>query len=122
MWAINATTRIYLAVGITDMRLGFNGLSALVEHQLKQSPLSGHLFAFCNRRRNRLKLLFWDGSGLWQCSKRLESGRFSWPEAGQPTEMEREEFLMLLGGLEWQGTRRKAWYRHRHLDRKEVGE
>ncbi|MBT5707695.1 MAG: IS66 family insertion sequence element accessory protein TnpB [Verrucomicrobia bacterium] len=67
MWAINATTRIYLAVGTTDMRLGFNGLSALVEHQLKQSPVSGYLFAFCNRRRNRMKLLFWDGSGLWHC-------------------------------------------------------
>ena len=116
MWAINATTRIYLAVGTTDMRLGFNGLSALVEHQLKQSPVSGHLFAFCNRRRNRLKLLFWDGSGLWQCAKRLERGCFSWPEAGMPTEMEREEFLMLLGGLEWQTTRRKAWYRHQKKD------
>ena len=68
------------------------------------------------RFRNRLKLLFWDGSGLWQCSKRLEGGRFSWPEEGMLSEMDREEFLMLLGGLEWKTTERKAWYRDLRKD------
>jgi len=112
MWAINATTRIFLAQGATDMRLGFNGLCALVEHQIRESPVSGHLFAFCNRRRNRLKLLFWDGSGLWVCAKRLEAGRFTWPQKEEPCELDRERFLMLLGGLEWASTIQKPWYRH----------
>ena len=62
------------------MRAGFNRLHALVGQQLREDPLSGHLFVFCNRRRNRLKVLFWDGRGLWVCAKRLARGRFTWPD------------------------------------------
>ena len=113
MWSINATTRIYLATGVTDMRMGINGLSALAENKIKQSPLSGHLFAFCNRRRNRLKILFWDGSGLWICAKRLEGGRFTWPEDSQcKGSFDRDRFLMLMNRLQWQQTQQKSWYRH----------
>ena len=80
MFGIGPATRIYLAVGATDMRKGFNGLDGLVRDRLALEPRSGHLFLFCNQSRNRLKILFWDGNGLWVCAKRLERGRFSWPQ------------------------------------------
>lgn len=63
------------------MRKGFEGLYGLVRDRLACDPLSGHVFLFANAQHNRLKLLFWDGSGLWVCAKRLEKGRFRWPEA-----------------------------------------
>lgn len=69
MFGIGPATRIYLAPGSTDMRKGFEGLYGLVRDRLACDPLSGHLFLFCNAGRNRLKVLFWDGSGLWVCSK-----------------------------------------------------
>ena len=80
MFGLGAATRIYLAVGRTDMRKGFNGLFGLVRDRLQCEPMSGHVFLFCNGQRNRLKLVFWDGSGLWVCAKRLEEGKFRWPE------------------------------------------
>ena len=94
------------------MRKSFNSLYAIVEHQLMQDPMSGHLFAFCNRKRNRLKVLCWDGPGLWVCAKRLEKGRFSWPggEDGCKT-LSGETWSMLLGGLEYSRARIKKWYR-----------
>ncbi len=67
MFGFGAATRIYLAVGATDMRKGFEGLYGLVRDRLQCPPLSGHVFLFCNAQRNRLKLLVWDGSGLWVC-------------------------------------------------------
>ena len=80
MFGLGPATRIYLAAGATDMRKGFEGLYGLVRDRLSGDPLSGHVFLFSNAQRNRLKLLFWDGSGLWVCAKRLEKGRFRWPE------------------------------------------
>ena len=74
MFGWGPATRIYLAAGSTDMRKGFEGLYGLVRDRLSAEPLSGHVFVFTNARRNRLKLLFWDGSGLWVCAKRLEKG------------------------------------------------
>ena len=79
---ISPATRVYLARGVTDMRMGFNGLYGCVTRLLERDPLSGHLFVFCNRRRTRLKILFWDGSGLWVCAKRLERGCFSLAREG----------------------------------------
>ena len=82
MFGLGPATRIYLAAGVTDMRKGFEGLYGLVRDRLSCEPLSGHLFLFCNAQRNRLKVLVWDGSGLWVCAKRLEKGRFTWPQTG----------------------------------------
>ena len=82
MFGLGPATRIYLAAGVTDMRKGFEGLYGLVRDRLSCEPLSGHLFLFCNGQRNRLKVLVWDGSGLWVCAKRLEKGRFTWPQSG----------------------------------------
>jgi transposase len=81
MFAMGAATRIYVATGATDTRKGFNGLEGLVRERLACDPTSGHSFLFANGRRDRLKLVFFDGSGLWVCAKRMEGGRLCWPEA-----------------------------------------
>jgi transposase len=114
MLGLGAATRIYVAVGSTDMRKGFEGLYGLVRDQLGLDPLSGHLCLFCNKGRNRLKVLYWDGSGLWICAKRLERGRFSWPSDGEQSArvtLSHEELSLLLGGIDLTRTRRKNWYR-----------
>jgi transposase len=114
MFSLGAATRIYLAIGATDMRKGFDGLYGVVKQRLEADPLSGHLFLFCNRPRTRLKVLFWDGSGLWVCAKRLEKGRFSWPleaREGAKASLAQEELALLLGGIELTKTRRKSWWR-----------
>ncbi len=96
------------------MRKGFEGLYGLVRDRLLCDPLSGHLFVFSNAQRNRLKLLFWDSSGLWVCAKRLEKGRFRWPEAaGEDTKimLSHEELALLLGGIDLAQTRHRKWHR-----------
>ena len=80
MFGFGPATRIYLATGATDMRKGFEGLYGLVRDRLQCDPLSGHVFLFSNSRRNRLRLLVFDGSGLLVCAKRLERGHFGWPQ------------------------------------------
>ena len=114
MFGIGPATRIYLAAGATDMRKGFEGLYGLVRDRLSCDPLSGHVFVFSNAQRNRLKLLFWDGSGLWVCAKRLEKGRLRWPEAADKETkliLSQEELALLLGGIDLKQTRRRAWHR-----------
>ena len=114
MFGLGPATKIYLAAGATDMRKGFEGLYGLARDRLMCDPLSGHVFLFCNAQRNRLKLLFWDGSGLWVCAKRLEKGRFHWPEAvGGQTRvvLSHEELALLLGGIDLAGSRRRRWHR-----------
>ena len=114
MFGVGTATRVYLALGATDMRKGFEGLHGLVRQRLELDPLSGHLFLFCNRSRTRLKVLFWDGSGLWVCAKRLEKGRFSWPQVSGPTvkaAINGVELSLLLGGIDLSKTRRRAWWR-----------
>ncbi len=114
MFGLGPATRIYLAAGATDMRKGFDGLYGLVRERLDGDPLSGHLYLFANARRNRLKVLYWDGSGLWVCAKRLEQGRFRWPEAGggeTKVALSHEELALLLGGIDLARTKRRRWYR-----------
>lgn len=122
MLGIGGATRIYLAVGATDMRKSFEGLCGMVRERLEADPHSGHWFVFCNRSRTRLKVLIWDGSGLWVCAKRLERGTFSWPAAGgaegnaSAARLSQEELSLLLGGIDLTTTRRRSWWR---LDAKE---
>ena len=126
MFGLGPATRVYLALGSTDMRKGFDGLYGLVRQRLEADPLSGHLFLFCNRPRTRLKVLFWDGSGLWVCAKRLEKGRFSWPsgcepESGAKASIHSEELAMLLGGIDLAKTKRKAWWRKEPTGMQKIG-
>jgi len=94
-------TKVYLAVGITDMRKSINGLSILVENTLEMDPFCGHLFAFCNRRQNMIKILYWDRNGFCLWHKRLEKHRFKWPTIVQDVmEVDHRELTWLLGGLD----------------------
>ena len=114
MFGWGPATKIYLAAGATDMRKGFDGLYALVRDRLELEPLSGHIFLFSNAQRNRMKLIYWDGSGLWVCAKRLERGCFRWPraEAGQTKiVLSHEEMALLVGGIDLAGSWRRAWFR-----------
>lgn len=98
-----ANTKVYLAAGFTDMRKAINGLSILVEAQLELDPFSGHLFVFCNRRRNMIKVLYWDSNGFCLWHKRLEKERFRWPESwDQVLELDQRQLNWLLDGLEVQ--------------------
>src|SRR5690348_1930634 len=110
MLSVPAATRVLVAISPVDLRVGFNRLYGLVREQLQADPLSGHLFVFSNRQHNRLKVLYWDGSGLWVCAKRLEKGRFTWPSGESPSvSLRAEEWSALVHGLE---IRSKAdWYR-----------
>jgi len=93
--------RVYLACGGTDMRKSINGLTAIVEGSFKLEPFTGALFVFCNKKRDRLKVLEWDGDGFWLHFKRLERGHFRWPaEGSEPTmSLTGEELQILLGGV-----------------------
>ena len=92
--------RVFLACGRTDMRKSINGLAAIVEGSFNLDPFDGALFVFCNRNRNRVKILEWDIDGFWLYFKRLEKGRFRWPTEGDESTMRLtgEELSFLLGG------------------------
>lgn len=114
MFGFGPATRIYVAAGATDMRKHFDGLYGLVRDHLGCTPESGHVFIFTNARRNRLKLVVYDGSGLWVCSKRLDRGCFRWPEADSTVKkivLSHEELTLLLGGIDLKQTSRRAWHR-----------
>ena len=114
MFGLGLATKVYVGIEAVDMRKGFDGLYGLVRDQLGQDPLSGHLFLFSNRTRTRLKAVVWDGSGLWVCAKRLEKGRFRWPEASEKQRsvtMRAEELAMLVSGLDLKQAQPRKWYR-----------
>ena len=102
MIPVPASTRVWLAAGVTDMRKGFNGLSALAETVLEQDPFCGHLFVFRGRRGDLLKMIWFDGQGACLFSKRLEKGRFVWPSAAQgKVTLTPAQLSMLLEGIDW---------------------
>ena len=95
-------TRVFLACGVTDMRRGFDGLAALVQGVLAQDPFSGALFLFRGRRGDLVKVLWWDGQGLCLYAKRLERGRFIWPQAaGAVVSLTPAQLSMLVEGIDW---------------------
>lgn len=110
--------RVYLACGKTDMRKSINGLSAIVEGTFKLDLFSDALFVFCNRSRDRIKILEWDGDGFWLYLKRLEKGHFRWPEPDEEQTMEltAEELNILLGGAKVElKLRRKEVFQRRSI-------
>ena len=112
MFGLGAATRVYVATGATDMRKSFEGLYGLVREKLSCDPESGHLFLFANARRDRMKILFFDGSSLWVCARRMEGGRLRWPEAeGGRVQLSREEFALLIGGIDLKQTEKRKWFR-----------
>ena len=99
---IAAGTRIWIVAGVTDLRRGFIGLSAMVQTALKENPFSGQVFVFRGRRGDLVKLLWFDGDGLCLLAKRLERGRFIWPKVETGTvSLTRAQLSMLLEGIDW---------------------
>lgn len=100
---INLTpgAKVYLALGTTDMRKSIDGLTILIADSFAMDPFSGNIFAFCNRRRNNIKLIIWDRNGFWLLQKRLEKQLFSWPKSEKDiTELALRELSWLLDGLD----------------------
>jgi transposase len=112
MLAFPAGLRVCLAVEPVDMRKQFNGLWALAVEQLREDPRQGAVFIFANRPRDRIKLLYWDGTGVWVMAKRLEKGRFTWPIGSNTTKLTLapEALTMLLAGIDLKNGCQKAWY------------
>ena len=102
-----AGTRVWLAAGVTDMRKGMDGLAALAQTALVRNPFSGHIFVFRGRRGDLVKLLWFDGDGLCLYVKRLERGRFVWPQADSGSvALSAAQLSMLLEGIDWRRPRR----------------
>jgi len=107
MIGLPADTRVWLVAGATDMRRGFDGLSAQVQSVLLENPFCGHLFVFRGRRGDRIKVLWYDGQGLCLFYKRLEEGRFVWPKAEEgKIHLTPAQLSMLLEGIDWRMPKR----------------
>jgi transposase len=102
MIGLPSGTRVWLAAGMTDMRRGFDGLAAIAQEKLCADPFGGHVFVFRGRRGDLVKLLWWDGDGLCLFAKRLERGRFIWPQATEGSvHLSTAQLSMLLEGIDW---------------------
>lgn len=114
MLSFTGGLKVFLAVESCDLRKSFDGLHAIVVGQLKEEPRNGALFVFTNRRRNRLKILLFDGTGLWVCTKRLEEGTFSWPRSTDANtskiKLTPEALSMLTDGVDLRGAKFRPWY------------
>jgi transposase len=109
MISFPTNTRIWIVAGVTDMRRGFTGLSAMVQTALEQNPLCGHVFVFRGRRGDLIKVLWFDGDGLCLFAKRLERGRYVWPKTENGTvSLTRAQLSMLLEGIDWRRPLRTA--------------
>ena len=114
MLTLPSSVRIYLATEPTDLRKGFDGLAAATTHIIRQDPLSGHLFVFINRRRNRMKILVWQTSGYLLLYKRLECGTFKLPHQAKQGQrslrVSAADLTLMLDGIDLRGARRrKHW-------------
>lgn len=114
MIAIPASVKVFVALEPCDLRKSFNGLYSIAQNRLREDPRDGALFLFTNKRRNRLKILYFDGTGLWILIKRLERGRFGWPRADAGAQgkmmLSRRMLALLLDGVELENAHEKKWY------------
>ena len=113
MLSFAGSVRVFVALEPCDMRKGFEGLAGLVGTMMKQQVQSGAIFVFCNRRRTRMKMLYFDGTGMWLLSKRLEQGTFSWPkdtEGKKTLRLRPEALAMLTDGVDLRGAKMRPWY------------
>jgi transposase len=114
MLSFSGSLRVMVAVGPCDLRKGFAGLYTAVTERLGEDPKGGALFVFCNRRRTRLKILCWDGTGLWLLTKRLEQGTFAWPKVTEPERtklsLTPQALAMLTDGVDLRGAKMRPWY------------
>ena len=116
MLSTASSLRVFVAAGVTDLRMSFDGLGHLTRSVLGRDLVAGEIYLFCNRRRNRVKALWWDAGGVWCAAKRLERGTFAWPRSGAgggSLEIRADEMAALLGGLDLAGSSRRNWYERR---------
>lgn len=111
---LSCAVRVYLHIAAVDMRKSFNGLFAIARHQMNKNPMDGSLFVFCNRNRTMVKILLFDGTGLWVMAKRLEQGTFWWPTASDEgavdMDLKHESLAMLLGGVDLKKGSLRPWF------------
>jgi transposase len=114
MLSFSGSLKVFVAVEPCDMRKGFNGLHGLVTEKLQEDPRQGALFVFSNKRHTRIKILYWDCTGLWVLSKRLEQGTFSWPKNLEPQitklKLTPQALAMLTDGVDLRGGKLRPWY------------
>lgn len=114
MLSFSGSLKVFVAIEACDLRKGFNGLHALVRERMGQDPRNGALFVFSNRRHTRLKILCWDGTGLWLLTKRLEKGTFSWPRQVDLDKttlpLNPQALAMLTDGVDLRGAKMRPWY------------
>lgn len=112
MLAFPSSWKVFLAVEPVDMRQHFDGLWAQAEQHLGEDPRGGALFVFTNKDRNRIKMLYFDGTGVWIFAKRLEQGRFTWPKGSDRRKLSltTEALTMLISGIDLKDGCQKAWY------------
>ena len=109
-----AKVKIYVKPGSTDFRKQINGLSIIVKEEMALNPLNGNLYIFCNKARNRLKILYWDKTGFCMWLKRLEKAKFPWPRTSEEAlEIDKEKMQMLLSGIDF-------WHAHKELKYTEI--
>jgi transposase len=114
MLSFAGSLRVFLAVEACDMRKGFEGLLGLVGERLEEDIRCGALFVFSNKRRTRFKVLYFDGTGLWLMTKRLEQGTFAWPKLEEigsaKLALRPEAFAMLTDGIDLRGAKMRPWF------------
>ena len=114
MLSFAGSLQVYVALDPIDMRKGFEGLYAAVSEKLKADARSGAIFAFTNKKHTRLKVLYWDKTGLWLMTKRLEKGTFCWPRSADPQaariSLEPAAFAMLTDGIDMHAAKMRPWY------------
>jgi transposase len=114
MLSFTGSLKVFIAAEPIDMRMGFEGLYAAVSEKLREDVRSGALFAFTNKRRTRLKILYWDKTGLWLLTKRLEKGTFFWPRSVDTQTtcivLAPEAFAMLTDGIDMHQATMRPWY------------
>lgn len=114
MLSFSGNLKVFVAVEPCDMRRSFNGLHDAVANHLGEDPKSGSLFAFTNKRRSLLKILYWDGTGIWILAKRLERGTFSWPKTADvkngKLRLSSTALALLLDGIDMRDGCQRPWY------------
>jgi transposase len=114
MLSFTGGLKVFVALEPVDLRKSFSGLEGLVRERLGEDLRQGALFVFTNRRHSRLKILCWDGTGLWLLIKRLEQGTFSWPKVIDPQvvklKLAPEALAMLTDGIDLRGAKMRPWY------------
>ena len=112
MLSLPSSVRVYAALGATDMRKSYDTLAEEVRRVIEEDPLSGSLFVFCNRARNRIKVLYFDRGGYWLIARRLERGTFAWPKerTRRRIELRADDLVLVLNGLDPAAFKRRNWY------------